>query len=811
MQVSKSKTNASVKLKKPANLKSYHFDLTGQFSEGQMNSNWRTEDKAIIDNFTLAALFYSEDWVFILIDAIAMRLSHLPLSVYLKQAVGEKIEYRLAKNHELNSLLQNPNPYEDKTAFVYHGIVEYLLGGNNFIYNAEIARMLVHLPFHLVQYKFGSKGAPEKLYFYPSGVEENGYIATRAEPFDLKDIIHIKRPNPASVYWGLSPFIPGRRSVLFNRYSQDYLNAFYLKGASPQMALQMDVEAKSDKITRMLRTFELAHTGRKNMRRTMLLPKGVDIKTFESKIADQQLIDLVNQNRETIMNILHVPKQVLSLQESGSIGSEEHRHAMRQFWVDCVVPTGNMWCDALTHALKTKLGKDFCIRFDVSGVDFLQEDETQKIDLATKALSVMTLNEVRTKYLGLPGLPLGDRLPGTPPISAMESFVPQAEPVSPALLETGNPDQIEAPQAEVQTTPDISLNGAQITSLISVINQVAQRLMPRESAVALIQAAFSLPLDAVERIMGPVGTTFFLDPAIEIPSAIGTGKELPEVKLKTPVEIKAEEAPALSPFDEQVKAAKDIPVKLEAEQIPSKKKFAVEQLNAQQKAIQSVLKKFKSFKAKKPTKKELETAIGDTQDQYVQAYQKTFAENAKQGQQSQLSVVFQKQDRDTLEAIMAKNEDGLRTSLELRGLESFKSIADTSAERAMQVIEDGIARNDSVGKISNDLEKKFAELLEYRADTIARTETLTAVTIGQNMVVEEAKKVLPGLKKMWLTAGDDDVRDAHADMDGVTIDVDDEFDVGGEKMYGPRTGGSAGNKINCRCVLLMVPQKAEEE
>lgn len=778
-----------------------------------MTSGWRVENKAAIDNYTLKALFFSEDWVFILVDAIAMRIAHLPLNIYLERQIGEKTDYQLSKGHPMARLLANPNQYQDKTAFVYSAIVEYLLGGNNIIWRAPLANMLVNLPFELVQYRFDNVGRPIKLYFYPNGYEENGLLIRRAEPFEIQDIIHIRRPNPASVYWGLSPFIPGRRSVLFNRYSQDYLNAYYLKGATPQFALTMDVEAKSDKITRLLRTFEQTHTGRKNMRRTMLLPKGVDVKSFETKIADQQLVDLINNNREVIMNILHVPKQALSLQESGSIGSEEHRYAMKQFWLDVLVPTANMWSDALSHALRHELGSGYCARFDVSGVDYLQENESDKIELATKALAVMTLNEARQKYLGMPPRADGDYIGRPDPFALVEPAT--GTPELPAASQAPSEGDVAVPaDANIQTTPEISLNGAQVTSLISVVNQVATGLLPRDSGVALIQAAFSLPLDAAERIMGEVGRSFFVGPQqLHETQNPATGKDLathaPEIKAEASVEPELK-IPTVDPMEENIKTLKDLPVKLEAEQIPSKKTFATEQLKAQYEAVLKELSKSKGAKAKKLTKKQLKTAIETTQDTYLKAYQKTFEDNVKQGQESQLKVIFRKQDKDTLEAIMAKNEDGLRTTLEMRGLESFKSIADTTAENAMKIIEAGIANSDSAGKISNDLEKRFGELLEYRADTIARTETLTAVSLGQNFVVEQASKVIPGLKKMWLTAGDDDVRDSHAEMDGTTIDVDEDFNVGGERMYGPRTGGSAGNVINCRCVLLMVTPKDEE-
>lgn len=719
---------------KTPSLNTKMFEVPGGTQEATGLSGWQTESKAMIDNATIKMLFTSEDWVFILVDAIAMRLARLPLNVCIENTIDGKKVYKPATEHPWQSVLDTPNPMQDKVSFIYNGLVEYVLGGNNLMYKASVAQMLVNLPFELVQYDFKTNGMPNRLFYYAYGYEDSGILANRAQAFDIEQIIHIRKPNPSSVFWGLSPFVPGRRSVLFNRYSQDFLNAFYLKGATPQLALTMDSDAKEDKAVRLLRSFENAYTGRKNMRRTLLLPKGVDLKTLDTKIADQQLIDLINQNRETIINLLHVPKHILGLQSAGSLGSEEAKTAIRDFWVDVLIPTGEMWASALSQGLQAELGKGFSIRFDFGTVEAIQDNENDKLDLAMKAVSLMTLNEVRQKYLGLPPLEGGDALPGKPSAPAMQGGM--------MMLPQG-----------------LKTEGA-----------------PGSAPVGLPPA----------------------DPAF--------GADWKPVHIEDPMQKYASHPH----MHKHIKAAKEAPIKLEAEEIPGKKAFAKKQLGAQLDAIKSVVESSLKSKAGKPNKEKLDKAVLKTQEGFVKEYMKAFQPNFKQGQQSQLDVVYKKQDRDTLESAVAKAENGANASLEQRGLDAFKSISETSTDKALKIIQKGIENSDPVGKISQDLQNKFAELEDFRADAIARTETLTALSIGQNMVTQEAVKIIPGLKKMWLTAGDNDVRDDHAEADGSVIDADDQFTVGGEKMDAPRLGSIASNSINCRCVSLMVTPKEEE-
>jgi len=69
------------------------------------------------------------------------------------------------------------------------------------------------------------------------------------------------------------------------------------------------------------------------------------------------------------------------------------------------------------------------------------------------------------------------------------------------------------------------------------------------------------------------------------------------------------------------------------------------------------------------------------------------------------------------------------------------------------------------------------------------------------------------LVKKWLPAEDARTRPAHAAMANKPyIPMDDKFNVGGEMLSRPGDpAGSAGNVINCRCVLRYKEQQFEIE
>jgi hypothetical protein len=58
------------------------------------------------------------------------------------------------------------------------------------------------------------------------------------------------------------------------------------------------------------------------------------------------------------------------------------------------------------------------------------------------------------------------------------------------------------------TKQEISLNGAQVTSMVEIVTQVAVGALPRDSGINMLMAAFTLSIAQAEKIMGSVGRGF---------------------------------------------------------------------------------------------------------------------------------------------------------------------------------------------------------------------------------------------------------------------------------------------------------------
>ena len=115
-------------------------------------------------------------------------------------------------------------------------------------------------------------------------------------------------------------------------------------------------------------------------------------------------------------------------------------------------------------------------------------------------------------------------------------------------------------------------------------------------------------------------------------------------------------------------------------------------------------------------------------------------------------------------------------------------------------ISSGSSWNEMAVRIAKGMNNPFNKAIN-NAIRIARTEghriQNEAALDGQH----EAKKKGADIVKQWDATLDSRTRPEHRETDGQIKELDDSFDVGGEKMQAPGVGGSARNVCGCRCCL----------
>ncbi len=682
---------------------------------------WDAEIKAAMDNRTLKGYFFNEDWVFIVLDLLCSEIANAQMLVYRKDS---DTEVTPLPNHPLSAMIENPNPWQDYSTWMYLHAVEVNLMGNGIQWFAENTMQMIILPADLIHLDFADSNTLKHYMVHSDGSHfiETGIIDSMV--FSAEDILHQRRPNPSNMIWGLSPFIPNRKSILFNRYTQDYLNAFYLKGATPQMALHMEKNASEDSALRMLRSFEMSYTGRRNQRRTLVLPKGVKAESMSHSIGDQRLTDVSNMNLDKILNILRIPKHALSLAKAGSLGSEEHKMALKFFHTSAVNPQKKRIAGTFTQFFRDRglLKNNEFFQFDNSNVEILKEDELKRADLAKKQMGVKTVNEIRADLYKLPPLSGGDVV-----ILAPGQFAGE----SPNLVITANPSMPTPPEPE-ETEEDKQVEVDSVKALLD--NRYKEWWANNRKAIE----------DETNKKEEQI-----LDLSLRLFATVA---------------------------EEVVDIVKEV---------------------IRTKDDEEDLRKIE---------REIERLFKELEEAYQRDYRNALRVTVDVGYQSNLEIIQNDDVRSAVAAIGTEGVNQRRAILEARGIATFANISKTSTEAIMRIVEDGLQR----GLASTEIARQIVESpvtgisSSARAQKIARTEVFTAISIGKLAVLEDTQKIVPGLKKAWITANDERVRDTHiSNQRQGPIDADKKFSNG--LKYPRDIEGSAKEVINCRCDLLMIP------
>jgi uncharacterized protein with gpF-like domain len=121
-----------------------------------------------------------------------------------------------------------------------------------------------------------------------------------------------------------------------------------------------------------------------------------------------------------------------------------------------------------------------------------------------------------------------------------------------------------------------------------------------------------------------------------------------------------------------------------------------------------------------------------------------------------------------------------------------------------QAVRDGLGEIQTGKLIRESINEVGGQLSRFRGRMIARTEGHNAQMASQDLAVRSTE--IP-MMKQWVASAGERTRDTHRDANGQIVNMNDAFEVGGEKlMYPGDQRGSAEETINCRCVAVYIPR-----
>jgi HK97 family phage portal protein len=244
----------------------------------------------------------------------------------------------------------------------------------------------------------------------------------------------------------------------------------------------------------------------------------------------------------------------------------------------------------------------------------------------------------------------------------------------------------------------------------------------------------------------------------------------------------------------QGKAEKELLRRFKSYLTAAKKRYAkrIEKIDSQEK---SLIVDRETFLAIQEERQELDRAVGDT---WLKWWMLT-------GNQ-QLDDLYSRAGKERPLDLVFGNRDYARQLWN----SSVEDITSSTGRSIMSVVERGLENGLSTRAIAQNLidTDQSGIFTLGRANRIARTESTRVV----NQATTESYRTLQAngiqVKKQWLTARDEKVRDSHVTLDGQTVAANENFQLpsqyGGFEASSPASFPVAGENINCRCTVIPV-------
>lgn len=813
-------------------IKSLDMSATGNSSEGSgVEGN--------IDVSALMRVYCSETWVYSAITAVAETLAGLPIKLEKAKKVNktvknevtgenETIEQKVwidASGEKLFDCFQYPNKYTTKSEFFMMLIIDLLSTGEYFIYlDAANGVDLTTIdmtadnnpdsPFGRLRTLIAADAPIKGMYRIPPNVIKpvvsadkksiEGYAQLTEDgsfAYGAAEIIHVKLPNPLNPFRGLAPLVAAFKQVLIDKFSTEHMIRFYQSGARLGGVIETSKDLNKEQMARFQRSFENNYTGKQNHHRTLILPPGMKYSPVEQNPAETSLLEFSKYNREAILSIFRVPPIKVGIMDGANYANA--RAQLQTFFSDCIRPKVTFIEDGFN--LKACLMPDnrsYRFKFDLSEVSELKEDLDLKSKTGASMLQAgLTVDEVRRDLWKKDPIPGGDK---SPAVEAMTKPAAPAWGLSAPKPEVETALPVEAPKPESKVCETCKKDPCECQapeptkskqSLAEFITESLAKLDPSEPVdaallndlVAIFNTRDGVPSDTAKEIMPEAPMA---EAQIQADATTLDQPNTPSTTQQVALESTFSKAQRVEHWKGFITATDPIMERRLGEVRKFFKKFESAVLNQ----FGGNIKSHGVFKARNEDDADEIMKLSNYQElikQYTKEVDEALLEAYSYGLNATLGEFkFSPPDEDAI------------AFLEKFAAKEVTYISETTRDQMRTVLADAFKQGLSVGDVSAKVREKFTEIEQGRAITIARTETLTAVSMGQYEKQKAFKEEFPEKKliKQWISSQDDRVRDSHAELDGESVPEDTPFSNG---LWFPRDASTEDPSeiINCRCSM----------
>jgi HK97 family phage portal protein len=693
------------------------------------------------------------------VAAIADNGSSVPLVV--QQPDGSVIEgHRIA--HLFN---KRPNPFMSARALKSLALQQAELAGQSFVWMdrgetglGDVAE--IHLVFDQVDVIVDKPLAQR-----PTTADLVGFIIRRADgtqvPVLPEEMLWLRYPHPFDPLGCLAPWKAARHAVDMDAYAREWQRSSYANGARPTGVVYLG-DMGEHEFNQVKAAWRSSMQGPENAGKNLLVRstpgsnggKGIGYERLTFTPEEMAYLESRMANAAEVMMAFGVPHDYLA---AGT--TYENRAAAKQtLWSDTIVPKLEMIASDIDRLLLPSDNEEAA--FDLSGVDALRESRDAVVTRVTALVEsdVLTLDEARAEVDRdeLPGGIGGQTLTAYRAGFEPEPAAPAAGRMDPAALELAVTRAVAAVLApvvermtQVNARPEprrlelIRADDAPSSPSLDEINEAYERLENegRASVRRLAREQSERVLRDFDRLMAkPQRSAAWLEETRAQACALAREQQL-----------------TLAPPDpEQVPAARLTDMDVATGPEGWEERIRLRDL----------------FDGKYWRRRTGELL-------------RPFVERAWKRGGASITGSFDLDEPDVARALDDRIE-------ELAG----QVTATTEQVLRSQVLAHGVAEGESVPELRARLQRVFANLSDYRATMIARTETVG----GYNQASFLAALDAGATRKTWLATADQRTRETHRQENGRSAAMNKRFTLTKSRWPADPTA-PASQSIQCRCAL----------
>lgn len=329
-----------------------------------------------------------------IVTAISRRIAVLPVRVYKTITSKGRTRKEEVPSHPVQKLLENPNPWQDRTAFWLDAASWLVRYGNFYAYKSR-----------------GSTGPIRQLVSLPAGhvnvIQDMNldvtYQATQAggvpRIFSPNEIMHARGPARDGLK-GDSPVIDLRDAIALeiaaermgsSVFGNNAMPGIIFKHASTSAGFETDEEEK-----KFIEDFEAAY-GKKGRFKSMVLPFGMDVDTLGIDNEKAQFLATRQYQRTVIAGAFGVPPHMVGDLTKMTFGNVEQQSL--DFVINVVLPYVRIFESAMERSLLTDEDRraGIIIRFNLDAAlrgTFKERQEGLKIQ---REMGVISPNDWRER------------------------------------------------------------------------------------------------------------------------------------------------------------------------------------------------------------------------------------------------------------------------------------------------------------------------------------------------------------------------------------------------------------------------------